>query len=150
MRPALPISHQPDLFDFDARDEDGSDGDSSAVVPPRDYTDEDLIAAIPMAGLSNVDALCSEAVARSLAAAVPAFETLWQRFTGFGPNTPHRQQLAVIDTLARPRKREITCGAAADCALKDLARFSAARGAAGGHPGKARPARKVRRTSPCP
>ena len=99
MRPALPISHEPDLFD--AREENGSNGDSSAAVPPRDYTDEDLIAAIPMAGLSNVDALCSEAVARSLAAAVPALETLWQRFTGFGPNTPHRQQLAVIDTLAR-------------------------------------------------
>lgn len=102
MRPALTVSHQPDLFD--ARDEDVSDRDSSASstwAPPKDHTDEELLAAIPMAGLSNVDALCSEVVARSLMAAVPALETLWQRFTGFGPNNPHRQQLAVIDTLAR-------------------------------------------------
>ena len=71
------------------------------VTPVQDYTDDDLLAALPRAGLSNVDALCSEVVARSLSAAVPALEALWRNFTGFGPNRPHRQQLAVIDTLAR-------------------------------------------------
>jgi len=95
---------QPDLFD--ARDEDVSGHAPSTSVPStemplEDYTDDDLLEAIPMAGLSNIDALCSEVVGRSLLAAVPALETLWRRFTGFGPNKPFRQQLAVIDTLAR-------------------------------------------------
>ena len=101
LRPSDPEapSCQPDLFD--ARDEDVSDRAPSASAPLEDCTDDDLIEAIPMAGVSNVDALCSEVVARSLTAAVPALETLWQRFTGFGPNRPYRQQLAVVDTLAR-------------------------------------------------
>ncbi len=101
--PKVP-SCQPDLFD--ARDEDVSDYAPSTSVPStetplEDYTDDDLLEAIPMAGLSNVDALCSEVVGRSLLTAVPALETLWRRFTGFGPNKPFRQQLAVINTLAR-------------------------------------------------
>lgn len=102
MKPPIPVTSQPDLFD--ARDEDVSDRDSPdslAITRPEDYSDEDLIAAIPKAGLLSVDALCSEIVARSLVAAVPALEALWKNFTGFGPNKPHRQQLAVIDTLAR-------------------------------------------------
>ncbi len=95
---------QPDLFD--ARDDDvsGHAPDTpvtEAVTPLEEFTDEDLIEALPRAGLSNVDALCSEIVARSLSAAVPALEALWRNFTGYGPNKPHRQQLAVIDTLAR-------------------------------------------------
>ena len=95
------LSFQPDLFD--ARDDDvsGNVPATPAVTPLENHTDDDLLEAIPMAGVSNVDALCSEVVTRSLLAAVPALETLWQRFAGFGPNKPHRQQLAVIDTLAR-------------------------------------------------
>ena len=102
MTPPLPVTCQPDLFD--ARDEDVSDRAPSvslAVTPPEDYTDDDLLAAIPKAGLLSIDSLCSEVVARSLVAAVPALEALWKSFTGFGPNKPHRQQLAVIETLAR-------------------------------------------------
>ena len=104
MTPSLPVNLQLDLFD--ARDEGVPDRDSSISEPlsamsPEDYTDDDLLATVSTAGLSNVDALCSEVVARSLMTAVPALETLWQRFIGFGPNKPHRQQLAVIDTLAR-------------------------------------------------
>ncbi len=95
---------QPDLFD--ARDDDVSGHAPETPVTPgvttqEDYTDDDLLEALPRAGLSNVDALCSEVVERSLLAAVPALEALWQNFTGFGPNRPHRQQLAVIDTLAQ-------------------------------------------------
>ena len=100
----FPPSFQPDLFD--ARDDDVSGHApaapmAEAATPIEDSTDGDLLEALPRAGLSNVDALCSEIVARSLLAAVPALEALWQNFTGFGPNKPHRQQLAVIDTLAR-------------------------------------------------
>ncbi len=98
------VTCQPDLFD--AADEDVSDRvpsvpDGTVPGPPDGCTDDDLISAIPKAGVSNVDALCAEVVARSLAAAVPALEALWKSFTGFGPNRPHRQQLAVIATLAQ-------------------------------------------------
>ena len=64
-------------------------------------SDDDLLELIPNAGPSNVEAVCSEVVSRSLQAAVPALEALWRRFSGFGIEKPLREQLAVVDTLAR-------------------------------------------------
>ena len=64
-------------------------------------TDEELLAAVPKAGPSDVETLCAEVVSRSLQAAVPALEALWLRFVGFGIEKPLREQLVVIDTLAR-------------------------------------------------
>ena len=75
---------------------------SSAPTPGVDaLSDEELLELIPNAGPSNVEAVCSEVVSRSLQAAVPALEALWRRFSGFGIEKPLREQLAVVDTLAR-------------------------------------------------
>ena len=75
---------------------------SSAPTPAVDaLSDDDLLELIPNAGPSNVEAVCSEVVSRSLQAAVPALEALWRRFSGFGIEKPLREQLAVVDTLPR-------------------------------------------------
>ena len=74
---------------------------SPAGQPVDSLTDDELLQRVPRAGLSNVEAVCSQLVARSLQAAVPALEALWRRFTGFGTERPLREQLAVVDTLAR-------------------------------------------------
>ena len=75
---------------------------SSDPAPAGDtLSDDDLLELIPNAGPSNVEAVCSEVVSRSLQAAVPALEALWRRFSGFGIEKPLREQLAVVDTLAR-------------------------------------------------
>ena len=76
---------------------------SSAPAPATmdALSDDDLLELIPNAGPSNVEAVCSEVVSRSLRAAVPALEALWRRFSGFGIEKPLPEQLAVVDTLAR-------------------------------------------------
>ena len=74
---------------------------ASSAVEVETLTADELLELVPKAGPSNVEALCSRLVALSLEAAVPALEALWQRFTGFGIEKPLREQLAVVDTLAR-------------------------------------------------
>ena len=74
---------------------------SPAAAPVETLSDDDLFASLEKAGPSNVEAVCSEIVSRSLEAAVPALAALWRRFAGFGVETPLREQLAVLDTLAR-------------------------------------------------
>lgn len=75
---------------------------ASAPAPAvNTLSDDDLLELIPNAGPSNVEAVCSEVVSRSLHAAVPALDALWRRFSGFGIEKPLREQLAVVDTLAR-------------------------------------------------
>ena len=75
---------------------------SSAPAPAVDtLSDDDLLELVPNVGPSDVEAVCSEVVSRSLQAAVPALEALWRRFSGFGIEKPLREQLAVVDTLAR-------------------------------------------------
>ena len=76
-------------------------GPLAAVPAVETLTDEELLELIPEAGPSNVEAVCSQLVSRSVDAAVPALEALWQRFAGFGIERPLREQLAVVDTLAR-------------------------------------------------
>ena len=72
-----------------------------AAAPVERLSDDDLLESIQKAGPSNIEAVCSEIVSRSLEAAVPALEALWRRFAGFGVEKPLRDQLAVLDTLAR-------------------------------------------------
>lgn len=75
---------------------------SSAPTPAVDtLSDDELLELVPNAGPSDVEAVCSEIVSRSLQAAVPALEALWRRFSGFGVEKPLREQLAVVDALAR-------------------------------------------------
>ncbi len=74
---------------------------SPAAAPVETLSDDDLLESAEKAGPSNIEAVCSEIVSRSLEAAVPALKALWRRFAGFGVETPLREQLAVLDTLAR-------------------------------------------------
>ncbi len=74
---------------------------SSVATPVEMLTDDELLDRVANAGPSNVEALCSQLVSRSLQAGAPALEALWRRFAGFGIEKPLREQLAVLDTLAR-------------------------------------------------
>ena len=74
---------------------------SPAAAPVETLSDDDLLESAEKAGPSSIEAVCSEIVSRSLEAAVPALKALWRRFAGFGVETPLREQLAVLDTLAR-------------------------------------------------
>jgi HEAT repeat protein len=62
--------------------------------------DDELIAAIPWAGLAAVLALAAEAGRRGLLAAVPALEQLCLRFAGFGLERTVPEQVAALDALA--------------------------------------------------
>ena len=76
--------------------------------------DDELTAMIARAELWNVEALCSEAATRSLQSAVPALESLWRRFAGFGMGVPLLEQVAVLRSLGALK------GAAARTALKRI------------------------------
>ena len=95
---------QPDLFDERGLTDAGCDTASVAPVTPpdaADLSDAALIALLPQAGMSNVEALCSEVVSRGLVAAVPALESLWRRFAGFGMRVPLVEQREVLSALRR-------------------------------------------------
>ena len=64
-------------------------------------SNDELLEMLPRSGVSDAEALCSEVVSRSLEEAVPALESLWRRFVGFGIETPLPEQLAVLNALAR-------------------------------------------------
>ena len=74
---------------------------SSSATPVERLTDDELLESIPEAGPSDVEAVCTEILSRSLESAVPALASLWRRFVGFGIEKPLAEQLAVVDTLAR-------------------------------------------------
>ena len=95
---------QPDLFDDHGRVEREVNPPAhvrAAGPPVTELTDGEVIAMLPQAGGSNVEALCVEVVSRSLAVAVPGLEALWRRFSGFGVKVPYLEQRAVLSTLAR-------------------------------------------------
>lgn len=97
---------QPDLFDERGLIDAGSVAVAARAAPEASadaagLSDAALVALLPQASMSNVEALCSEVLSRRLATAVPALENLWRRFTGFGMRVPLVQQRAVLGTLAR-------------------------------------------------
>lgn len=83
---------QPDLFD----DRHGRvDGEAVPTpdTPPAgpavaELSEGELIAMLPRADRTNVEALKDEVVSRALVEAVPALEALWRRFSGFVVKTP--------------------------------------------------------------
>ena len=97
-------NRQPDLFDDHGRVE-AQVASPPSVLPTgpaaAELTDGELIAMLPQAGRSNVEALSAEVVSRSLAEAVPALEALWHRFSGFGVKVPYPEQRVVLSALAR-------------------------------------------------
>ena len=105
MPPERPgAKRQPDLFDARGRAHvrQSPERPARAAAPaPASLTDDELIELLADAGPLDIDALCREIAARSLAAAVPALEALWRCFHGFGIDRPLREQCAVLETLAR-------------------------------------------------
>ena len=51
---------------------------SPTAAPVETLSDDELLESIQKAGPSNIEAVCSEIVSRSLEAAVPALEALWR------------------------------------------------------------------------
>ena len=95
---------QPDLFDDRGlTDAGGVTARATPEAPPdaSGLSDAALIGLLPQATMTNAEALCSEVASRRLAAAVPALESLWRRFAGFGLRMPLVEQRADLDTLAR-------------------------------------------------
>ncbi len=91
---------QPDLFDERGLIDAGCASATAApeVLPDSaSLSDAALIALLPQAGMSNVEALLS----RKLVATVPALERLWRRFGGFGMRAPLVEQRVVLSTLAQ-------------------------------------------------
>ena len=94
---------QPDLFGGrgHAGEVQARRGSAAGEGPTAgELSNYELIETLPRPSVSDVEALCSEVVSRSLEEAVPALESLWRRFVGFGIETPYPEQLAVLDALA--------------------------------------------------
>jgi len=97
-------NRQPDLFAVRGRTDVRQPPERpvrAAAPAPISLTDDELIELLADADPLNIDALCREIAARSLAVAVPALEALWRRFHGFGIDRPLREQCAVLGTLTR-------------------------------------------------
>jgi hypothetical protein len=71
------------------------------VIGPDSLEDEELLAALPHAGLADSVALTAEAGRRRLPAAIPVLEALCCRFAGFGADRIVPEQAAAIDALAQ-------------------------------------------------
>ena len=95
---------QPDLFDERGRVEaDHVPAPAAPCAGPAAgrLTDGEIIEMLPRADMSNAGPLCTEVVSRRLETAVPALESLWRRFVGFGIRVPFPQQRAVLNTLGK-------------------------------------------------
>jgi HEAT repeats len=77
-----------------------SDDAVRLAAPPDTIEDEELVAALPSAGIADSVILAVEAGRRRMAAAVPALEALCRRFAGFGADRSVPEQAAAIDALA--------------------------------------------------
>lgn len=64
-------------------------------------TDDEIIARIAIAKLSNIEQLCDQVIKRELGdSAVPNLMVLWNRFKGFGITKPLLEQRHTLETLA--------------------------------------------------
>ena len=95
------VAWQPDLF-----------GERISTGRSREYymhtaniaelDDLEILARIPAAKLSEVEALCELVMDRGIGDdAVPALEALWRRFFGFGVDGPLREQRCALNALAK-------------------------------------------------
>ena len=87
-------------------------GDRGTVTPvavraarppcPDTLSDEDILDRLPGAGIAEAGLLCTLVVERGLGdRALPALESLWRRFAGFGQDRLLPEQVAVVETLAK-------------------------------------------------
>ena len=69
---------------------------------PDTLSDEDILSRLPGARIAEAGPLCSLVVERGLGdRALPALESLWRRFAGFGQDRLLPEQVAVVETLAK-------------------------------------------------
>ena len=69
---------------------------------PDTLSDEELVARLPGARIAEAGPLCGLVVERGLGdRALPALESLWRRFAGFGQDRLLPEQVAVVETLAK-------------------------------------------------
>ncbi len=92
---------QPDLFE-----ERGSSQVSVGLLQRmpdvEELTDQEVVARIVTANMAEVEALCGQVLKRGIGDyAVPALESIWRRFFGFGVNGPMREQRCALKTLAK-------------------------------------------------
>jgi HEAT repeat protein len=71
------------------------------VIGPDSLEEEELLAALPHAGLADSVALAAEVGRRRLPAAIPVLDSLCRRFAGFGADRIVPEQAAAIDALAQ-------------------------------------------------
>src|SRR5438132_1519624 len=76
------------------------------VIAPETIEDDELLAALPHAGIADSLALAAEAGRRRMTAAVPALETLCRRFAGFGADRIVPEPAAALDPLLTRYLRE--------------------------------------------
>ena len=71
-------------------------------LSPNTLSDEELLARLPGARIAEAGLLCGLVVERGLGdRALPALESLWRRFAGFGQDRLLPEQGAVVETLAK-------------------------------------------------
>ena len=69
---------------------------------PNTLSDEELLDRLPGARIAEAGLLCTLVVERGLGdRALPALESLWRRFAGFGQDRLLPEQVAVVETLAK-------------------------------------------------
>jgi hypothetical protein len=78
-----------------------SDEIARPVIGPDSIEDDELLAALPHAGLAGSVALAAELGRRRMTAAIPALEAVCRRFAGFGADRIVPEQAAAIDALAQ-------------------------------------------------
>jgi hypothetical protein len=78
-----------------------SDEVPRSIIGPDGIEDDELLAALPHAGLADSVALAAEAGRRRMTAAIPAVEALCRRLAGFGADRIVPEQATAIDALAQ-------------------------------------------------
>jgi hypothetical protein len=78
-----------------------SDKTARPAAAPDGMEDNELLATIPLARITESVALAAEAGRRRMTAAVPALEALCARFSGFGADRIVPEQAASIDALVQ-------------------------------------------------
>ena len=78
-----------------------SDEVARPALAPDTMEDDELLAALPHATITDSRTLAAEAGRRRMAAAIPALEALGRRFAGFGADRIVPEQAAAIDALAQ-------------------------------------------------
>jgi hypothetical protein len=94
--------HQLDLFRHvpAPAEHPPSDEVAQPVIAADTIDDDELLAGLPHARITDSVALAAEAGRRRMTAAIPALEALCRRFSGFGANRIVPEQAAAIDALA--------------------------------------------------